>query len=250
MKALILLLFVPALAGAQNLPNLLKQGENVFNKTCATGYCHGVQGAGGGAPRVTARGFDQAFISNTVTRRIANTAMPSFANTLSRADLTAVVAYVAKLNGIANPTAATVLPETPTRPVLSGGAGRGRELFSDAVRSFGRCSTCHEVNGIGIPIAAPIVTIPAGAAALKALATPRVSTAIVAGESMPALILSNKSQAVLFYDLTTQPPVLRTVAPTAVQTRDGSNWSHSSVIVSYNDAELSSILGYLRAVAN
>ena len=67
---------------------------------------------------------------------------------------------------------------------------------------------------------------------------------------MPALILSNKSLAVLFYDLTTQPPVLRTVAPTAVQTRDGSNWRHSSVIGSYNDAELSSILDYLRAVVN
>ena len=250
MKGLILLFFVPAFAGAQNLPNLLKQGEAVFNKTCATGYCHGVQGAGGGAPRVTARGFEQAFINNAVTRGIPNTAMPSFANTLSRADLNAVVAYVAKLNGIANPTAATVLPETPARPVLSGGAVRGRDLFSDAVRSFGRCSTCHEVNGIGIPVAAPIVTIPAGAAALKALATPRVSTATAGGESMPALILSNKSQAVLFYDLTTPPPVLRTVASTAVQTRDGSNWNHSSVIGSYNDAELSSILEYLRAAAN
>ena len=250
MKALILLLFVPALAGAQNPPNVLKQGEDVFNKTCATGYCHGVQGAGGGAPRVSARGFDQAFISNAVTRGIPNTAMQSFTNTLSRADLTAVVAYVARLNGIANPTAATVVPETPARPALSGGAARGRELFSDAVRGFGRCSTCHEVNGIGIPVAAPIATIPAGAAALKALATPRVSTAAAAGESMPALILSNKSQAVLFYDLTSAPPVLRTVAPAAVQTRDGSIWRHSSVTGSYNDAELSSILEYLRAAAN
>jgi len=53
---------------------------------------------------------------------------------------------------------------------------------------------------------------------------------------------------VLFYDLTTPPPVLRTEMPAGVQLRDGSNWRHSSVIGSYNDGELSAILAYLQAV--
>ena len=249
---LFLFIFIPALAGGQNLTDVLKQGEDVFNKTCATGYCHGAQGAGGGAPRVSARGFDQTFINNTVTRGIPTTAMPPLTNVLSRADLIAVVAYVAKLNGIANPTIAAGggrdgLLEPPT--VLSSDDARGRSLFFDAVRSFGRCSTCHEVNSIGIPVAAPIAAVPASVAALKTLETPRVSTVTVGGESMPALVLSNKSQAVLFYDLTTTPPVLRTEAPAAVQIRDGSNWHHSSAIGSYNEAELTSILTYLRAAA-
>src|SRR5262249_3860643 len=102
MKSLLFLMLMPVLATAQNLQDVLKQGEEVFSKTCATGYCHGTQGAGGGAPRLAARGFDQAFIANTVTRGIPNTAMQSFANSLSRGDLTAVIAYVARLNGIAN----------------------------------------------------------------------------------------------------------------------------------------------------
>jgi len=249
MKGIFLLFFVPALAGAQNLPDVLKQGEEVFNKTCATGYCHGAQGVGGGAPRIAARGFDQNFINNTVTRGTPNTAMAPFANTLSRADLNAVVAYVARLNGIENPTIAVGVPPQPSAgPILPVEAARGRDLFSDAVRSFGRCSTCHEVNGIGIPVAAPIATVPASVEALKALATARVSTATVGGESMPALVLSNKSQAVLFYDLTTPPPVLRTESPARVQIRDGANWRHSSVIGSYSERELSSILEYLRTV--
>ena len=42
---LFLFIFIPALAGGQNLTDVLKQGEDVFNKTCATGYCHGAQGA-------------------------------------------------------------------------------------------------------------------------------------------------------------------------------------------------------------
>ena len=83
--------------------------------------------------------------------------------------------------------------------------------------------------------------------AFKALVTPRVSTASV-GESMPALLLARKSRTVTFYDLTTAPPVLRTETPAAVQIRDNSNWRHVSVIGSYNDSELSSILEYVRAV--
>jgi mono/diheme cytochrome c family protein len=247
MKGLFLLMFIPAVAAAQNLSDVLKQGEEVFNKTCATGYCHGAQGTGGGAPRISARGFDQAFINNTVTRGVPNTAMQSFSNTLSRGELTAVIAYVARLNGVANPVVATNAPPAQTAPALSPEATRGRNLFFDAVRGFARCSTCHEVNGVGIPVAAPIGTVPDTAAALKAIATPRVSTAIVGGDSMPALILSKKSSTVIFYDLTGTPPVLRTEEPSRVQTRDGGNWRHASVIGSYSDAELSSIIAYLQA---
>ena len=251
MKKIWLLLLIPALGAAQNAPDVLKQGEEVFNKSCSTGYCHGAAGAGGGAPRIAARGFDQAFIGNTVARGIPNTAMPPFANTLSPVELIAVVAYVARLNGAAGPVIQTGgagggLPAPA--PVLSAAATRGRDLFSDAVRGFGRCSTCHEVNAVGIPVAAPIAKVPADASALKALLTPRVATATASGESMPILLLSNKSQAVLFYDLTTPPPVLRTEPPAAVQIREGSAWRHSSTIGSYNDSELASILEYLRAV--
>jgi mono/diheme cytochrome c family protein len=243
MKRGLLLLALAAAAGAQNLPDVLKQGETVFNKSCATGYCHGARGTGGGAPRIAARGFDQAFIANTVLRGVPATAMPAFGATLSRSDVTAVVAYVASLNGVTGPARINV-----PAAKLSGDAARGRDLFSDAVRSFGRCSTCHEVGGLGIAIATPIAKVPADAAALKALATPQVSTVTIGSDSMPALVVSQKANAVIFYDLTSAPPVLRTEAPAAIQTRDGSTWRHSSVTGFYNDAEVSAILTYLRAV--
>jgi len=68
--------FVPAVAAlldgspglAQSPEHLSKQGEQVFNRSCATGYCHGPQGAAPGAPRLAARGVDQAYIDNTVAR--------------------------------------------------------------------------------------------------------------------------------------------------------------------------------------
>jgi mono/diheme cytochrome c family protein len=247
----LLLWMLPALAGAQNLQEALKQGADVFAQTCGAGYCHGPKGAGGGAPRLSGRGFDQAFIANTVARGVPGTAMPAFASALSRPELAAVIAYVATLNGVANPTVNVAGPagDAPAGPTLSREATLGRDLFFDAVRGFGRCATCHEVNGVGIPIATPIAKVPPDVAALRALATPAVGTATMGGERMPALMVGKTSRGVIFYDLTTPPPVLRTADPTAVETTPGSAWKHSSVIGTYNDTELASILAYLRAVA-
>jgi hypothetical protein len=104
------------------------------------------------------------------------------------------------------------------------------------------------VNGVGIPVALPIAKVPVNAAALKSLATPSIATGRVGGESMPILVLSKKSQSVTFYDMTTPPPVRRTVEPSAIQTSEGNAWRHSSVLGAYNDGELDAILAYLRAV--
>ncbi|HTA69194.1 MAG TPA: c-type cytochrome [Bryobacteraceae bacterium] len=252
MKKLAVTAFLLAVSSAaQNLTEVLQQGEQVFAKSCATGYCHGVKGGAGGAPRLVGRHFDQAYINNVVTRGVPDTGMPSFATRLSRPDLVAVIAYVATLNGITNPTvgpggaAATV----SSRPKLTGEAARGARLFTDAVRSFGRCSTCHEVDDLGISVAAPIAKVPSSVAELKALATPAVKTATMDGESMPVLVLSEGKQSIVFYDLTSVPPVQRSAEPGSVAFADGSNWRHSSAVKSYDDSELTAILTYLRAAA-
>ena len=228
--------------------NAIQHGEQVFSKTCATGYCHGVRGGSSGAPRLAGRGFTQGYINNTVTRGVPGTGMPSFAAVLSKADLTAVVEYVASLNGVSTPDSGETAASS--QPALTGEAARGAQLFKEAVRGFGRCSTCHEVGGLGIPVAAPIAQVPASVAALKALATPDVKTGTMDGESMPALVLSDGKQSTLFYDLTSIPPVERNSQPGSVKFTDGSNWLHSSVMGAYNDSELAAILAYLRAVTN
>jgi len=231
---------------AQNPADVVKQGEQVFAKTCATGYCHGIRGGASGAPRLAGRGFNQAYVNNVVTRGILDTAMASFAGRLSPQDIAAVVAYVATLNGIANPA----VPTNAARgPALTGDAARGSQLFRVAVRGFGRCSTCHQVGGFGIPVAAPIAQVPMSVAALKSLATPNVKTGVVAGESMPVLVLSDGKKGTLFYDLTSAPPVERSTEPGSAKFSDGSDWRHASVIGAYNDEELGVVLAYLRAVA-
>ncbi len=245
-----LLTIICAMALSCAAQDIVKRGEQVFAKSCATGYCHGVRGQSSGAPRLAGRGFNLAYINGVVARGIPGTGMSSFAAVLSRPDLTAVVAYVATLNGISNPNVGSddEAASASTGPALTGEAARGALLFKEAVRGFGRCSTCHEVGGFGISVAAPIARVPASVAALKTLAAPNVKTGTMDGESMPVLVLSDGKQSALFYDLTSAPPVQRNALPGSVKFTDGSNWRHSSVIGAYNDSELAAILAYLRAV--
>ena len=100
---------------------------------------------------------------------------------------------------------------------------------------------------MGIPVATPIGVVPATVASLRTLATPHVRTAVVEGETIPALVVGEGKRGTILYDLTSSPPVQRSLEPGTVKLTDGSSWKHASAITSYNDAELSAILAYLRA---
>ena len=252
MSRLWLVFLLPVLTAAQSTETLIARGEQVFNQTCANGYCHVTKGAGGGAaPRLVARGFDEPYIAKVVMSGVPGTAMAAFAAQLPAADLAAVIAYVDSLNGVtpsANPGGRGGLQPAVAiqRPALPPDAEKGRELFFEATLGFGRCSTCHQVGNLGLPVASPITVIPASVAALKALRTPHVSSATVDGESMPALVLSQASKATTFYDLTSAPPVYRVVDSAQVNIAARSSWSHAAVIRAYSDPELGSILAFLR----
>jgi cytochrome c553 len=241
------ILSVCGIVAAQDAASILRQGEEVFAKSCGSAYCHGTRGAGGGAPRLAARGFDQTYISNTVSRGLPGTSMAAFNTSLSRAELAAVVGYVASLNGITQAGASSPGDAAPNSS-LSETARLGHDLFFDSLRGFGRCSTCHEVSGMGIPIASPIAKVPADARSLRSLATPAVKTATLDHRTMPALSISIGSRVVIFYDLTSAPPVQHRAEPGAVVWNNSSDWRHSAFIQAYSDGELTSVLAFLREV--
>src|ERR1700682_3671533 len=87
----------------------IERGQTLFNQTC-TGYCHGGNGASGGAPRLAGRGLDQEYIKRVVTPGISGTAMKPFSQIRSGRDLAAVIAYVASINGT-EPVISQVLGE-------------------------------------------------------------------------------------------------------------------------------------------
>src|SRR5271166_4058302 len=120
-----LLTLLPIVMSAQDL---VTRGADIYNKTCATGYCHGMKGAQSGAPRLASRGFDEAYITQVVRSGISGTAMPAFGNVLPYPDVFAVVAYVASLNGI-TPSRNPLVERGPPPRTLPSDATRGRSLF-------------------------------------------------------------------------------------------------------------------------
>ena len=65
---------------------------------------------------------------------------------------------------------------------------------------------------------------------------------------MPALVVARRAKEVVFYDLTSAPPVLRTLSPDEVTVTEGSSWKHSSVLGSYTDSDLAAVLTFLRGL--
>ena len=96
-------------------------------------------------------------------------------------------------------------------------------------------------------MAPEIKTLPSDAAGLRDLATPRLNTATVNGETFPAMVVTQLRNETRLFDLTTVPPVLRTFPPASVKLRDGSACQHSSVVGMYSDRDLELILAFLRA---
>jgi PQQ-dependent dehydrogenase (methanol/ethanol family) len=117
-------------------------GKRVFDATCIV--CHGASGAGTErAPALDSgrftHGGEDFEVFQTIQKGVPGTQMPSFA-ALSAEQLWQLVSYVRSLSRVAS---------TTTRAPTMGDAGRGEQLFFGA----GQCSSCHEVNGRGLPLA-------------------------------------------------------------------------------------------------
>jgi len=97
MKQLItfLLPFIGILAGKAYAANMddpvLERGQEVYELTCATSYCHGPAGGQAGAPRLAAREFDALYIASVTANGVPDTPMVGFANALSAEDMNAVL---------------------------------------------------------------------------------------------------------------------------------------------------------------
>jgi mono/diheme cytochrome c family protein len=214
MKSLLLLLAPLALA---------QSGADIFAKSCASGYCHGVRGEGAGGPKLANRGFDEAYITSVVRSGIPGTAMQAYGQTFTRPEFAAVVAYVASLNGISSRT------EAPAP--LSPEAAAGRALFSDPLKGFTRCSTCHEAGAVGIPVAP--------------LTKSEVKQIAIGADRFPGLVVTKGGRRVSVWDLSISPPVLRSADTSAVTIGNAAQWTHPS---SYSPAEMEKVNTFLKAV--
>ena len=123
-------------------------GKRLFDGTCVA--CHGPGGVGTErAPALdTGRlmhGGEDFEVFQTIQKGVPGTQMPPFGS-LSAQQLWQLVSYVRSLSRVSS---------TSTEVPINGNAGRGEQLFFGA----GECTSCHEINGRGIPLAADLSEI-------------------------------------------------------------------------------------------
>jgi mono/diheme cytochrome c family protein len=233
-------------------PSVIARGEKIFAQSCSVGYCHGVAGAAGRGPRLRGRKLDPSFVETVTRDGIPNSAMPAWKGRLQDEEIRAVVAYVVSLASAseaappANPMPAGVGPAALSGFQGPAEARPGHDLFFDATR-ISRCGTCHAVAGRGISIGPDLMTS-AEPALPRGLPPKHVITArLKNGELFPALRLEQDERFVKLYDLSTAPPVLRTLERSEITSLvEGSNWSHDSAVRNYSADELRAIITYLR----
>src|SRR5262249_22749052 len=121
----------------------IASGKRVFDATCSA--CHGGNGVGTErAPSLDSgrfkHGGEDFDLFQTIEKGVQGTQMPPF-GALGTDRIWELVSYVHSLSQA--PAAG------PAAPTL-GSPGRGEQLFFGA----GQCSSCHEIDGRGLPIAA------------------------------------------------------------------------------------------------
>lgn len=133
---------------AANPTAAIAAGKRAFDGICVA--CHGPGGSGTErAPALDSgqfkHGGEDFDLFQTIQKGVPGTQMPSFAS-FSPEQTWQLVSYVQSLSRVAGAGG--------SGPVL-GDAGRGEQLFFGA----GQCSSCHEVNGRGLTLAADLSEI-------------------------------------------------------------------------------------------
>jgi putative heme-binding domain-containing protein len=130
-------------------------------------------------------------------------------------------------------------------------AERGKKGFAER-----RCGNCHRFEGQGTaagPDLAAIAPVSPRALAIAILATRTAqvtSVKLKSGETFPAMRAGKDDKTVRFYDVSKDPPVLRTVTPAEIDsTKDNDTWRHPPSATTMPDTQLADVIAYLRWIA-
>lgn len=240
-----LLAFAAQQQSSQHPAASIETGKRVFAGSCSNSYCHGNEGVGGGGPKLRGRDYSAAYLLKVITEGIPGTAMPGFKNSLSKAQIADVAAYVlsfstnsaqAKNNPLLDAHAGapateevkpTVAAATAPRPVvtlsdaadLRGDARAGEALFFDAAESQS-CRACHSVRGRGGKLGPDLSPLTARAPRelLLAIVAPQaavddryaaLTVTTKDGETITGVKRDEDERTLRLYDTSSFPPVSR-----------------------------------------
>lgn len=205
-------------AGSPDANAQIILGTNVFTTSCSSSYCHGAGGAGGRGPSLQNRDLPPDLIRDTILNGRTGTPMPSFKGTLQPHEIDALVAFVESLSP--DRGRASAFDPSSVHPPTGKQALAGSDLFFDETRA-GSCSACHSYGGGGGPVGPDLATIADQTpsqiyqAMLHPAANssdyPAVTVTLKSGEKYVGIQRDDRRDAIQIYDLSTVPPVLRTL---------------------------------------
>jgi mono/diheme cytochrome c family protein len=252
------IVFVLWLAQSAADPAVVGAGERIFAQNCSVGYCHGMAGSAGRGPRLRGRTFEESYLLRVTRDGIPRSAMPAWKGRLSDQEILAVVKYVTSLsdaprNVTGAAPAAEMISTATAQP--SAQVQRGAALFFDATKDA-YCGACHALEGRGIAVGPDLTKVANKtpreiAAAMRKRRPEHVVTADMKdGDSFPALVVLSESGSVKLLDLTTFPPVLRTLEPAEIGSIvPRAEWLHASFLKGIEPEQLADLVTYIRWIA-
>ena len=186
-------------------------GAELFATTCQV--CHGQAGIGGVGPALRGAKFTADYVRKVLQEGRPGTMMPGFTSTMSASEIGDVTRYVVRLQA----------PDGPAPGGLRGDPAAGEAVFfmKGSARS---CSVCHSVEGRGGAVGPDLMSKITGQSpkqifqkiivvphrsADPAYSTVRLTTKT--GAVFTGIRSGETKDAVLFYDTSSLPPILRTI---------------------------------------
>ena len=130
-------------------------------------------------------------------------------------------------------------------------AERGRRVFLQE-----NCNGCHRFENQGTTVGPDlnlIAHLSPKAIAIAILATRTahvISMKLKTGEIFPTMQTTEDQKTLRIYDLSKDPPVLRTVERSEVDsTKDNDSWKHRSAATTLTTEQLADLIAYLRWIA-
>ena len=242
--------------------SVISQGNDLFARSCATGYCHGAEGRAARGPDLRNRGWDPRKLYSSIRDGVPGTTMPPWNNILPDEEIWTVTGYIISLGTtqLRGAAATITLGSSAAGPAeLTGKAKHGHDLFFD-LNHQKRCGICHRLGGKGTAVG-PDLSAASGKSAdelLNDIVNPGASIAegfeqtVVtskAGETIAGVKHSQTDQIIRVYDSEAIPPPLRTFYRDSVERtttrRQSSMPAHYGQFYTRN--ELQAIVAYLKS---
>lgn len=131
--------------------------------------------------------------------------------------------------------------------------GRGRKVFFESDAASTRCGSCHAIEKKGTPAGPDLgrLAMLAPRAIRMAVLSTATQYVVVAklksGSSFPAMKASEEGTEVKLFDLSTNPPQLKTVPKADIDSyQPNAEWKHPPESTRLTPAQLADVIAFLR----